>query len=78
MSLSYAYEGNKIKQEVYAHYVDMCNDAKGENGYILITTSSYRDYDTKKAYIIHIKAVMELRKLMLILQDQVILNIKLD
>lgn len=48
MSLQYAYNGNKIRSEVYEHYVDMCNAAKSTNNFILITTSSYRDYATQE------------------------------
>lgn len=47
MSLSYAYENNVIDEEVYEHYIDMCNAAKDEKGFTLITTSSYRDYENQ-------------------------------
>ena len=48
MSSQYAYANNKIDEEVYEHYVDMCNAAKNEKGFTLITTSSYRDYSTQE------------------------------
>ena len=47
MSSQYAYANNTIDEEVYEHYVDMCNAAKNEKSFTLITTSSYRDYTTQ-------------------------------
>ncbi|HOO68036.1 MAG TPA: M15 family metallopeptidase [Bacilli bacterium] len=49
MSSQYAYANNKIDAEVYEWYVEMCNAAKNEYGYTLITTSSYRTYETQEA-----------------------------
>lgn len=44
MSLQYSYANNEIVKVVNENYTDMCNAAKSEKGYTLITTSSYRDY----------------------------------
>lgn len=49
MSLSYAYSGHKTRELVYENYLKMCNDAKKEKGFTLITISSYRTYNFQAA-----------------------------
>lgn len=46
ISTQYSYEGNEISKDVYSAYRSMWNAAK-EEGYTLIVTSSYRDYESQ-------------------------------
>jgi len=47
ISIQYAYEGHKIKKEVYSQYVKMWNDAKKQD-LTLIVNSSYRTFEQQK------------------------------
>ena len=47
-SASYAFEGNSCTQEVYEAFVNMADEAKGED-IILIINSSYRSYDDQES-----------------------------
>ncbi len=49
MSLSYAYSGHKTREIVYENYIKMCNAAKKEESFSLITISSYRTYSFQEA-----------------------------